>query len=156
VAPNVHLSGLTLLEKAVSSAYPLGDILLLAAAIRLAVDQGRRAPSFFLLVGSIVCLLATDSAYNRALLTDAYHHQPAFDVGWIVYYLLWGAAALHPSMRTLEEPSSTRPTRLRPARLALLAGACLIAPAIDFAESFGQIDTLVLICASAALFLLVV
>ena len=33
VAPNVHLSGLTILEKSVSAAYPLGDILLLAAAI---------------------------------------------------------------------------------------------------------------------------
>ena len=32
VAPNIHLSGLTMLEKAVSAAYPLGDILLLAAA----------------------------------------------------------------------------------------------------------------------------
>jgi len=43
IAPNVHLSGLTPLEKAVSAAYPLGDILLLAAAIRLAVDRGKRA-----------------------------------------------------------------------------------------------------------------
>ena len=54
VAPNIHLSGLTVLEKAVSAAYPLGDILLLAAAIRLAVDRGKRAPAFYLLVGSIV------------------------------------------------------------------------------------------------------
>ena len=41
VAPNIHLSGLTTLEKAVSAAYPLGDILLLAAAVRLAVDNGQ-------------------------------------------------------------------------------------------------------------------
>ena len=67
VAPNIHLSGLTLLEKAVSAAYPLGDILLLAAAIRLAVDKGKRAPAFYLLVGSIVSLLAVDSAYTYAL-----------------------------------------------------------------------------------------
>ena len=46
VAPNIHLSGLTPLEKMVSAAYPLGDILLLAAALRLAVDNGRgRRPS---------------------------------------------------------------------------------------------------------------
>ena len=57
VAPNIHLSGLTRLEKAVSTAYPLGDLLLLAAAIRLAVDTGKRAPAFYLLIGSIVCLL---------------------------------------------------------------------------------------------------
>ena len=68
VAPNIHLSGLTLLEKGVSAAYPLGDILLLAAVIRLAVDKGKRAPAFYLLVGSIVSLLAVDSAYTYALL----------------------------------------------------------------------------------------
>ena len=121
VAPNIHLSGLTVLEKAVSAAYPLGDILLLAAAIRLAVDNGKRAPAFYLLVGSIVSLLAVDSAYTYALLTGAYNHQLSYDVGWIAYYLLWGAAALHPSMRTLEEPAldvahAPDPAPPRPAR----------------------------------------
>jgi diguanylate cyclase (GGDEF)-like protein/PAS domain S-box-containing protein len=156
VAPNIHLSGLTLLEKSVSAAYPLGDILLLAAAIRLAVDTGKRAPAFYLLVGSIVSLLAVDSAYTFALLTDAYNHQLIYDVGWIVYYLLWGAAALHPSMRTLEEPAQDSRTRLTPVRLGLLAGACLIAPGVRFYQELGDPDTVVLIVASALLFLLVV
>jgi diguanylate cyclase (GGDEF)-like protein/PAS domain S-box-containing protein len=156
VAPNIHLSGLTVLEKSVSAAYPLGDILLLAAAIRLAVDRGKRAPAFYLLVGSIVSLLAVDSAYTYALLTDAYNHQLSYDVGWIAYYLLWGAAALHPSMRTLEEPALDTRTRLTPARLGLLAGACLIAPGVRFYQELGNPDTLVLIVASGLLFLLVV
>ena len=156
VAPNVHLSGLTWLEKAVSAAYPLGDILLLAAAVRLAVDNGKRAPAFYLLVGSIVSLLAVDSAYTYALLTDAYSHQLSYDVGWIAFYLLWGAAALHPSMRTLEEPALDSRTRLTPLRLGLLAGACLVAPGVRAWQSFGDTDRLVLIFASALLFLLVV
>ena len=156
VAPNIHLSGLTAFEKAVSAAYPLGDILLLAAAIRLAVDQGKRAPAFYLLIGSIVSLLAVDSAYTYALLTDAYNHQLSYDFGWIVYYLLWGAAALHPSMRTLEEPALEDRTRLTPLRLGLLAGACLIAPGIRAWQAWGDTDLLVLIFASAILFLLVV
>jgi diguanylate cyclase (GGDEF)-like protein/PAS domain S-box-containing protein len=156
VAPNIHLSGLTWLEKAVSAAYPLGDILLLAAAVRLAVDNGKRAPAFYLLVGSIVSLLAVDSAYTYALLTEAYDHQLSYDVGWIAFYLLWGAAALHPSMRTLEEPAVGSRTRLTPVRLGLLAGACLIAPGVRAWQSFGDTDRLVLIFASAVLFLLVV
>jgi diguanylate cyclase (GGDEF)-like protein/PAS domain S-box-containing protein len=156
VAPNIHLSGLTAFEKAVSAAYPLGDILLLAAAIRLAVDQGKRAPAFYLLIGSIVSLLAVDSAYTYALLTDAYNHQLSYDFGWIAYYLLWGAAALHPSMRTLEEPALEDRTRLTPLRLGLLAGACLIAPGIRAWQAWGDTDLLVLIFASAILFLLVV
>ena len=156
VAPNIHLSGLSPLAKGVSAAYPLGDILLLAAAIRLAVDAGKRAPAFYLLVASIVSLLAVDSAYTYALLVDGYHHQLGFDVGWIAYYVLWGAAALHPSMRTLEEPASDVRTRLTPLRLGLLTVACLIAPGIRFAEEFHSPDILVAIVASALLFLLVV
>jgi diguanylate cyclase (GGDEF)-like protein/PAS domain S-box-containing protein len=156
IAPNIHLSGLSWLAKSVSVAYPLGDVLLLAAAIRLAVDAGKRTPAFWLVVSSIVCLMVTDSAYNYALLKNTYNHQLIYDAGWIVYYLLWGTAALHPSMRALEEPASDARTRLTPLRLALLGGACLIAPAIRFGQSVSNPDVLVLIVASAVLFLLVV
>ena len=156
IAPNVHLENLSLLANAVSVAYPLGDVLLLAAAIRLAVDAGKRSPAFWLLVSSIVCLMATDSAYNFALLKDTYNHQLIYDAGWIFYYLLWGAAALHPSMRSLEEPAADSRTPLTPLRLTLLGAACLIAPGIRLAQSFGNPDVLVLIVASALLFLLVV
>jgi diguanylate cyclase (GGDEF)-like protein/PAS domain S-box-containing protein len=159
IAPNVHLSGqaVTWFAKGVSAAYPIGDVLLLGAAIRLAVDAGKRAPSFYLLISSIVCLLVTDSAYNLALLKGTYSHdQLIYDVGWISYYLLWGAAALHPSMRTLEEPGLVSRTRLTPLRLGLLASACLIAPCIRFVQQIDNPDVVVLVVASAVLFLLVV
>ena len=100
--------------------------------------------------------MATDSAYNFALLKDTYNHQLIYDAGWIFYYLLWGAAALHPSMRSLEEPAADSRTPLTPLRLTLLGAACLIAPGIRLAQSFGNPDVLVLIVASALLFLLVV
>ena len=47
VAPNLHLSGLTVLAKLVSVAYPLGDVLLLAAAdpLRRAGRLARAPPS---------------------------------------------------------------------------------------------------------------
>jgi diguanylate cyclase (GGDEF)-like protein/PAS domain S-box-containing protein len=156
IAPNFHLADLSGWEKSIAAAYPLGDVLLLAGVIRLAVDAGRRTAAFWLLVGSIVSLLAVDSAYNLALLKGTYDHQLIYDAGWILYYLLWGAAALHPSMRTLEEPALDTRTRLTPLRLTLLAGACLIAPGIRFAQSLHDPDVLVLIVGSAALFLLVV
>jgi diguanylate cyclase (GGDEF)-like protein/PAS domain S-box-containing protein len=156
IAPNIHLTGQTWLQTSVGVAYPLGDVFLLAALIRLAVDGGRRTPAFWLLVSSIVCLLATDSAYNLALLKGTFNYQLSYDAGWIFYYLLWGAAALHPSMRTLEEPAEDLRTRLTPLRLALLGGACLIAPGIRFVQSIHNPDVLVLIVGSAVLFLLVV
>ena len=156
IAPNAHLSGLSPLAKAVSVAYPLGDVLLLAAAIRLAVEAGKRAPAFYLLAGSIVCLLATDSVYNYALLKGTYNHQLIYDAGWILYYVLWGAAALHPSMRTLEAPAADNRPQLTRMRLILLGGACLIVPGIRFGQTLGNPDIFVLVIASAVLFLLVV
>ena len=89
IVPYGDVSGLSKVATGVSVAYPLGDVLLLAGAIRLAVDAGRRPPAFFLLVGSIVCLLATDSAYTYTLLKDTYNGQVILDMGWISYYLLW-------------------------------------------------------------------
>jgi diguanylate cyclase (GGDEF)-like protein/PAS domain S-box-containing protein len=157
IAPNIHLADLSWFDRAISAAYPFGDVLLLAAVIRLAVDSGRRTPAFWLFVSSIVCLLVTDSAYNYALLKGTYSHsQLIYDAGWIFYYLLWGAAALHPSMRELEEPAADPRTRLTPLRLSLLGAACLISPAIRFWQELGNPDVLVLIVASAVLFLLVV
>jgi len=156
IAPNLHLSGLSLYPKLVSSAYPLGDVLLLAAAIRLAVDRGKRAPAFYLLVASIVSLLVVDSAYDYALLKGTYNHQLIYDVGWIAYYILWGSAALHPSMRTLEEPAVDVRNRLTRARLTLLASSCLVAPGIRFVEEFHNPDIEVVVVAAAVLFLLVV
>jgi diguanylate cyclase (GGDEF)-like protein/PAS domain S-box-containing protein len=153
IAPNIQLGG-DWLPEAVSIAYPVGDILLLAAAIRLAVDRGARTPAFYLLAGSIVCLLTTDSVYNRMLLVGGYHGQVILDVGWIFYYLLWGAAALHPSMRTLEQPAEGR-TRLTPVRLAFLSVACLIAPGIRFYQEWGNTDVIVVLVASMIMFLFV-
>jgi diguanylate cyclase (GGDEF)-like protein/PAS domain S-box-containing protein len=156
ISPNVHASGLSLLAKGVSAAYPLGDVLLLAAAVRLAVDAGKRAPAFYLLTSSIVALLVTDCAYNYALLQNAYHHQLIYDIGWIAYLVLWGAAALHPSMRSLEEPAADSRSRLTRPRLALLAVACLIAPGIRFFDNLHNLDHMVVLAAAAVLFLLVV
>jgi diguanylate cyclase (GGDEF)-like protein/PAS domain S-box-containing protein len=59
-------------------------------------------------------------------------------------------------MRTLEEPALESRTRLTTLRLGLLAGACLIAPSVRAWQSWGDTDRLVLIFASAVLFLLVV
>jgi diguanylate cyclase (GGDEF)-like protein/PAS domain S-box-containing protein len=158
IAPQVHDNSMTLFQRLASIAYPLGDILLLAVAIRLAVDSGRRAPAFYFLSASIVALLATDSAYTWALLEGTYTGQLWLDAGWIAFYLLWGAGALHPSMRTLEEPTLGGEARLTRVRLALLTAASLIAPGVQMSQELdtGASDMVVIILASVLLFLLVV
>jgi hypothetical protein len=158
IAPYLHDETLGLSAKLVSIAYPLGDILLLAAAIRLAVDTGKRQPAFYFLASAIVALLVTDFAYGLVTLNGDYHGQVILDVGWISFYLLWGAAALHPSMRQLEQPAPDRVPRLTPLRLTLLTVASLIAPVVEATQELrrGNLDLLVIIAASVLLFGLVV
>jgi diguanylate cyclase (GGDEF)-like protein/PAS domain S-box-containing protein len=158
IAPYVHDPSLSLLPKLVSIAYPIGDIILLAAAVRLAVDAGKRQPAFYLLFLSIVTLLMTDFTYAMLTLHNAYNHQMILDVGWIGFYLFWGAAALHPSMREIEHPAPDRQPTLTPLRLVLLGAATLVAPAIEFAQEArrGDIDLVITIGVSGVLFAFVV
>jgi diguanylate cyclase (GGDEF)-like protein/PAS domain S-box-containing protein len=157
IQPSLHVEELSTPAKLVSVAYPLGDILLLAAAIRLAVDAGKRLPAFYLLAGSIVALLATDFAYGLVTLQGTYDGQLWLDVGWISFYLLWGAAALHPSMRELEHAAPDRVPRLTPVRLALLTGASLMAPLVAIVqETEVSGDRLVVNIAAILLFVFVV
>ena len=154
IAPYIHDHSLPLLPKLVSIAYPAGDILLLAAGIRLAVDTGERRPSFYLLIASIVTLLVTDFVYGFLTLRGDYHHQLSLDVGWILFYLLWGAAALHPSMDSLSDAGVERAPQLTPLRLGMLATATFIAPLLEFfnARTRHDPDLVFTVCASVVLF----
>ncbi|HTU79360.1 MAG TPA: EAL domain-containing protein [Solirubrobacteraceae bacterium] len=163
IAPYIHESSMGVLPKLVSVAYPMGDIILLAAAIRLVLDGGRRQPAFYLMGASIVSLLATDFIYGVMTLDGTFHHQLLLDLGWFSYQLLWGAAALHPSMAAMDEPvtdleARDRQAKLTPLRLSLLTGASLIAPVCIFLKELhrGDLDLIVIVCASVVLFGLVV
>jgi diguanylate cyclase (GGDEF)-like protein/PAS domain S-box-containing protein len=158
MAPYLHLHDLSTLGKIVSVAYPVGDVILIGAVVRLALDSGRREPAFHLLTGSIVLLLVTDFGYGLLTLHGMYEHQLSLDAGWIGSYLLWGAAALHPSMAGLEQPAVGREAVLTRARLGLLTCASLMAPIIGLIHDVrvGDVDYAAIRIASIALFGLVV
>jgi len=160
MAPIAHDVGLRPVEKAVSIAYPLMDLILLVAAVRLAVGAGKHPPAFFLMAASIVALFLTDSVYGWISIHGVvYDNASGFlEAGWGVFYLLWGAAALHPSMNALSDPAPDHEVHVDRRRLFLLAGASLVAPIVHLIqEATGQpVDIAVLIGASIALFLLVV
>jgi PAS domain S-box-containing protein len=157
IEPYTQLEGLGGLERLMSIAYPLMDVLLLAVAARLAMGSGTRSPSFYLIGLGIVSLLATDSAYGYIELHSGYGQGGLLDAGWLLYYLLWGTAALLPGMRQLDERSpEVRPT-LTGRRLLPLAGATLIAPGVAIIQSIKDPETAFSVSsvASAVLFLLV-
>jgi len=157
IAPYTHDASLSTLTKLVSIAYPLGDILFLGVAVRMAVGAGRRSPAYFLMVCAIAAVLLTDSIYGWIVLHGTYHPGDPLDGGWIAYYILWGAAALHPSMKTVSQPATPRST-LTPLRIATIAAAALIAPIIEVvkASTRGGSDEVVIGCGAIVLFSLVV
>jgi len=158
VAPYLHMDGMGLSGKLVSVAYPVGDVVLLGAAVRLSLDSGRREGSFKLLISSIGLLLVTDFVYGVLTLNESYHHQLWLDLGWIGSYLFWGAAALHPSMARLSDPGAKREALLSGFRLGLLTLASLIAPFIDVLHDLreGDLDYGAIQAAALLLFGLVV
>jgi hypothetical protein len=88
MVPYLNIEDMTLTAKAVSIAYPLGDVILLGAAVRLALDVGRREPALYLASSGIVLLLATDFTYGLLTLEGSYVGQRWLDAGWIGFYLL--------------------------------------------------------------------
>ena len=146
------------LVKMASVAYPAADLLVFAVAVRLLVGPGTRPASYRLLSASLLVVLATDTVYVLMQLTGTYTTGNVLDASWLGSYVLLGAAALHPSMRVLSEPSETPRTHTSRWRLGLLAVASLVAPAtLVIPTTLGRAVNLPVIAgASAVLFLLVV
>jgi signal transduction histidine kinase len=116
-----------LVQLLVSLAYPVGDVLLLALAARLATSPGRRTAAFRLLIASLAVTLAADTLFSVLALSGA--SAAVTDGMYLAAYLLLGASGLHPSMAGLSEPSR-RLARLGRGRLLAMGAAALVAPAL--------------------------
>jgi diguanylate cyclase (GGDEF)-like protein len=148
---------LSLPERLISLAYPLGDVLLLAMVARLATSPGARTTAYRLLGLALVLLLAADIGYAVLALVSSYEGG-LIDAGWLLSYVIWGAAALHPSMRSLSEVAPDQTARFSHWRLALLATTSLMAPAVLALQGLRHqpIDAGAIAFGSVVLFLLVV
>jgi signal transduction histidine kinase len=155
IGPYVRLPDLSLSQRLVSIAYPLGDLLLLAVAVRLWRTGGAGVVSSRLLAFGLLALMASDTVYGLSLLNSDWQIGGPIDAVWILYYVALGLAALHPSMVSLSEPMPINP-RLTRTRLALLAGASLMAPAMLVIQTVRNepIDVGVIAGGSVVLFLL--
>lgn len=156
--PYANDPDLGLSEKLISLAYPIADVVLVSFAARLAIGPGVRTRAYYLLGASILTLLVADSWYAVMLLDGTYQTGSPPDTGFLLSYMLWGAAALHPSMSRLSEPSPNPELRVTRRRLALLAAASLVAPAVRGIEGLRgseSEDIVVTLSATVILFALV-
>lgn len=158
VLPNYNADGLSPFSRAVSVAYPLGDVLVLTMLARLVTGGGLRVRSVQLLVLGAVALLVSDVAYGLQQLSGSWALGGPTDAGWAVFYIAYGAAALHPSSRRVNEPVAHRSAQIGRWRLLMLASVSLIAPAVLLLEALhGTVRHGVTIAVfSAVLYLLVI
>jgi hypothetical protein len=87
----------------VSAADVIGSLLLTGVAARLRVATGPNASATLLLIGA-AGLAAGDIVYPIYQTWQA-------ELGFVVLYLAWAAAALHPSMARMIQPVPVRPAQ---------------------------------------------
>lgn len=140
----------------VAAAYPMMDVVLLAGFAGFFVTAAWRTPAFFLLVASIVLLLVADEYY--ALVTR-YQSGDWVDAAWLLSYVLWAGAALHPSMRELSQQTRAA-TRLRVSagRIAVMTAALLTPPFVLAIEDVRNqhVDKPAIVAVATAVSVLVV
>jgi diguanylate cyclase (GGDEF)-like protein len=155
IQPQVAGTELDPLSLAISLAYPIGDLILIGVAMGLLATPGARTPAFLMLAASLACLLAADQIYSVQALDETYVSGGPLDALYLASYVLFGAAALHPSMRRLTDPHPVPVTWLGPVRLVGLALAMITGPALVAFGPDAEHGLYVVAAGSALLSLLV-
>jgi serine phosphatase RsbU (regulator of sigma subunit) len=95
LGPIIRQGSGTVLAKAVSAAYPLADIVLIACLLILALRPGEhtlRVAAYLLALG-LLFVVVLDSIYGYQTLNDLYVTGTILDVGWPLAYMLIGLGA---------------------------------------------------------------
>jgi signal transduction histidine kinase len=150
----VHGAGSTA-ASTVNLLYPAMDIVLVAGLAIFLLTPTWRTASYRFLAASVVILVVADEIYGAS--PDKYASTSWLDSFWLISYVLWGVAALHPTMRRLSESRAGRQPRLQPVRLGFLAAGLLTAPTVLLIQhsTGSDIDAVAIAVAAAVLALLV-
>ena len=146
------------LETTVALAFPVMDVLLVSLAARMVLGPGVRSPAFAMVATALVFQLVGDALYGFGSLHGWYRAGDPIDLLFVLAAVLWGTAALHPSMADLTEPNTDPETRLSGRRLAVLSAATLMAPAMLAVAALqaGSAELLVIVGAATTLSALVI
>lgn len=132
-----NVSPTPLVERAVSSIYPLMDLAILMMLVRLAFVPGRRSPALWLILGSVTIDLFADAL--SVILPRSASSASALDGIWLLGYVALAAAALHPDMRSLSERNEDPgATTLGWGRTLMLGTALLVGPAVLLSRGLSE------------------
>lgn len=127
IVPLAGNSELTGFGKVISSAYPLGDVLLIAMLVRMWTAPGARSTSYRLLVSALAMTLTADVVWNVLVAMDGSLADRWTDQLYLASYVLVGFAACVPSMTALTEqiPDKVAPASAQRRLVVLATGAML-------------------------------
>jgi diguanylate cyclase (GGDEF)-like protein len=104
-------------QSTITVIYPLIDVVMVGVVARLLLT-GALSPALWLVAAGMLGNLVGDTAYSWLAATDGYEVGALPDQMWMLSMVLVGAAALHPSMRSLV--TQVEDTRVGASRLRLL------------------------------------
>lgn len=90
-------------ELALTLAYPTLDLVLLALVFRFAFTSGPWPISYRLLTAAFFAMFVGDITWRLGLANGTYDVSSWINVLFMAGYVLWGAAALHPSIATIDD-----------------------------------------------------
>jgi diguanylate cyclase (GGDEF)-like protein len=161
IRPAVGDPQLSTLGQFIGIMYPVGDIAVLAIIARLMLGGGNRTPAYWILSAAAATFLVGDGIWvviNQVGLDISPFTEKALSMIFLGGFILFGLAALHPSMRDVAQPGPKRSQQLSRGLLALLSLVSLMAPGVLLLEvtSHNVEDGIAIAAGSAGLFLLVV
>ncbi|MCY1143175.1 EAL domain-containing protein [Actinoplanes sp. Pm04-4] len=154
IEPILMDGSLPFLMRAVTAGYPTAGVLLCAVIVPMLLQRGPRTASLWLLTAASVLTLAANAVYSLLPEFSARFSSAVFTC-YLLAYVLWAAAALHPSAA---HPPPAQTDRLGRGRLLVLTGSMLLVPALMLAHGEHGAERQVWLTAafgSIALFLLV-
>jgi signal transduction histidine kinase len=156
MGPAIQDGGNDLGASIVYGLYPAMDVVLLAGFVGFFVSPAWRTTSFRYLLAAVAALFIGDEMAGFA--GSTYAPGDAVDVTWMLSYVLFAAAALHPSMRELSAPRRIPSLRVSMWRIGLLAAALLTAPAVLLVQHLRgkPLDVVVVTVLAAIVSILVV
>jgi diguanylate cyclase (GGDEF)-like protein len=140
ITPTIHSIHLSGVGEAVLVAGWVGDVVVLAATVRMLIVWPRN-PAVFLLSGAVLALLVSDVLYGVDLIYGRWRSGGLVDLGLLIFFGFTGVAARSRSVAALGSPVPVR-DRVGIGGLTIWALALLVAPsALIIEATSGRVRT---------------